>query len=57
METKIMEMNQEGAEESSSTAGQTQEALDIKNGRMEVSYLPEGMIETEEGKYSCADAL
>jgi len=57
VETKIMEMNPGGTEESSSVAGQTQEAFDIKDVRMEVSYLPEGMVETEEGKYSYTDAL
>ena len=55
--TKIEDMNQVGTEENSSGAGQTQEVIDIKNVRMEVSYLPEGMVETEDGKYSYTDAL
>ncbi|MBD5514839.1 MAG: DUF4367 domain-containing protein [Lachnospiraceae bacterium] len=55
--TKIEDMNQVGAEENSSATGQTQEVVDIKNVRMEVSYLPEGMVETEDGKYSYTDAL
>lgn len=55
--TKIEDMSQEGTEENSSATGQTQEVIDIKNVRMEVSYLPEGMVETEDGKYSYTDAL
>ncbi|MDE7272232.1 MAG: DUF4367 domain-containing protein [Lachnospiraceae bacterium] len=57
VETKIVEMNPEGAEESSPAAGETQEVLDIRDVRMEVSYLPEGMVDTGNGKYSYADAL
>ncbi|MDE7204653.1 MAG: DUF4367 domain-containing protein [Lachnospiraceae bacterium] len=56
-EIKIEEMNQVGTEENSSATGQPQEGIDIENVRMEVSYLPEGMVETEDGKYSYANAL
>ena len=56
-EIKIEEMNQVGTEENSSATGQPQEVIDIKNVRMEVSYLPEGLVETEDGKYSYAHAL
>ncbi len=55
--TKIEDMSQVETEENSSATGQTQEVIDIKNVRMEVSYLPEGMVETEDGKYSYTDAL
>lgn len=55
--TKIEDMNQVGTEENSSTTGKTQEVVDIKDVRMEVSYLPEGMVKTEDGKYSFTDAL
>lgn len=44
-------------EENNSVEDQTQESPDIKDVSMEVSYLPEGMVQTEEGKYSYADAL
>lgn len=49
VETKIKESN--------SMEEQAQESLDIKDVCMEVSYLPDGMVQTEEGKYSYADAL
>lgn len=52
--TKIEEANQGG---SNSAEGQTQAVPEIRDITMEVSYLPEGMVETEEGKYSYADAL
>ncbi|MBD5522394.1 MAG: hypothetical protein HDR03_14415 [Lachnospiraceae bacterium] len=55
--TKIEEMNQMETEENNLVAGQTQEVIDIKDVRMEVSYLPEGMVKTEDGKYSYTDAL
>lgn len=55
--TKIEDMNQAGTEKSNSATGQPKEVIDIKHVRMEVSYLPEGMVETEEGKYSYTDAL
>lgn len=35
----------------------TQEDFEVGDVSMEVSYLPEGMVETEDGKYSYADAL
>lgn len=34
-----------------------QKALEIPNVRMEVGYLPDGMVQKEEGKYSYEDAL
>lgn len=55
--TKIEDMSQAETEENGSATGQTQEVIDIRNVRMEVSYLPEGMVETEDGKYSYTDAL
>ena len=54
---KIEEMNQAGTEENSSATEQQQEIIDIKNVKMEVSYLPEGMVETEDGKYSYTNSL
>lgn len=57
VETKIEEINQGETGEDSSAAGQTQEVFDIKDVRMEVSYLPEGMVDSGDGKYSYADAL
>ncbi len=57
VETKIVEMNPKETEESSSAAEKTQEVTDIRDVRMEVLYLPEGMVDTGAGKYSYADAL
>ncbi len=54
---KIEERNQAGTEENSSATEQPQEVIDIKNVKMEVSYLPEGMVETEDGKYSYTNSL
>lgn len=36
---------------------QKRESLEIPNVKMSLSYLPEGMVETDEGKYSYSDAL
>ncbi|MDE7479319.1 MAG: DUF4367 domain-containing protein, partial [Lachnospiraceae bacterium] len=55
--TKIEDMNQVRTEENNSATEQTQEVIIIKNVKMEVSYLPEGMVETEDGKYSYTNAL
>ncbi len=55
--TKIEETNQGENGESHSAEGQTQTIPEIKDVSMEISYLPEGMVETDEGKYSYVDAL
>lgn len=55
--TKIEEANQGENGGSNSAEGQTQAVPEIMDVSMEVSYLPEGMVETEDGKYSYADAL
>lgn len=49
--TKIEETNQGENGESHSAEGQTQTIPEIKDVSMEISYLPEGMVETDEGKY------
>lgn len=43
--------------EGSTDAAQLQEIPDIKDIRMEVTYLPDGMVDTGAGKYSYADNL
>lgn len=55
--TKIEETNQRENGGNHSAEGQTQTIPEIMDVTMEVSYLPEGMMETDEGKYSYADAL
>lgn len=54
---KLDETNQAETEQSSSADSRMQEDMDIKNVRMEITYLPDGMVETEDGKYSYIDAL
>lgn len=51
VETTIDKNETEGG---SSVIATTENQLDIPTVRMEVGYLPEGMIEVEEGKYSYA---
>lgn len=41
----------------SNTVVETQKTLSIPNVKLEVGYLPEGMVETENGKYSFENAL